>query len=82
MLINQRRRKMTKREFDKVCRGCREDFEADANTDGSEMTIQDVAYDMADSMMYDKEMMDYLKKAYPGVDKQTLKEILADNLCG
>ena len=69
---------MTKKQFEKMCKGCRDDFEAD------EMgcTLADAAYDLADSMLYDPDVKAYMKKAYPNANNQLLREILADNIYG
>jgi len=77
-------RGMTTAQFDKMMKNVRQDFLND--NPGSEM--EDVAYDMADSLMYDKELYDYVAKTLAKnigttpdrVNRQRIKEYIADTL--
>lgn len=77
-LVAFKKRGMTRRQFEKMCQDCREDFQADEVG----CSLQDAAYDMADSLLYSQDIMAYMVKEYNTNNRTLLKEILADNLCG
>lgn len=75
---------MSDKKFEKMMRDTRSDLESDG------MDIGDVASDIADSMLYDKDVALYVRhtiarntgQSPDSVSKQTMKEFLADNIYG
>jgi hypothetical protein len=78
----------TDAQYKKMCKGAADDWKADNDHDevnGAEndMSIEDVAYDMADSMLYDPKIVAYLKKKLgSSYSREKAKEYLADDLVG
>lgn len=78
----------TDAQYKKMCKGAREDWEGDnahdkENGDELDMDIGDVAYDMADSMLYDPKLLAYVKKKLgSSYSKQTAREYVADDIVG
>ena len=73
--------KLTKAQYEKMCKGAAEDW----MSDNPDYEGEDVWYDIADSMLYDKDVKDYINfnyyswhKKLPG--KQISREILADDI--
>lgn len=69
---------MSDKEFEKMVTGAKKDYLSD-NPDGD---IQDVAMDIADSMLHDKKLFDFLKYKYNTTDRGQIKELLADRIVG
>lgn len=69
---------MTKRQFDAMCKGVRKDFHGDEVG----CTFQEAAFDIADSLLWDRDIMDYMKRQYPDSPRYLLQEILADSIYG
>jgi len=69
---------MNRKQFDKMCKDVRADFEADS----PDMEMRDAAPDMADSMLCDPELLTFCIKEFKTSNRQQLKEILADNIYG
>lgn len=65
-------------EFRKHVKDTREGFLSD-NPDRS---IQDVGHDLADSMLHNPKIHDYMKHKYQTTDRNRMKEILGDHLAG
>jgi len=53
---------MTKAKFEKMCKGAGQDFMNDAKSDGLDIDLGDVAWDLARGLMYDPEILEYVKK--------------------
>lgn len=69
---------MTRKQFEKLCHGVREDTLADM----PDMAICDCAYDLADCLLMDPAVMKFAQKEWPGVEKRVLREIVADHIAG
>lgn len=69
---------MSDKEFEKMVAGAKKDYLSD-NPDGD---IQDVAMDIADSLLYDKKLFDFLKYKYNTTDRGQIKALLADRIAG
>ena len=90
-IVAEKTKAMTKREYEKMCKGCHKDFSADHNHDfpGEEIP-DDVWWDMAAGMLYGPDgdpIRAYIRKRANGnipwnADKYLYISILADDLYG
>lgn len=46
------------------------------------LKAKDTAMDIADSLLYDKKLFDFLKYKYNTTDRGQIKELLADRIAG
>ena len=72
---------MTDKQFDKMCKDAGKDWSADNDHDGGEQTLDQVAYDMADSMLYDPKVKEYVKYNLGSeYSKERACEFIADRI--
>jgi hypothetical protein len=69
--------KMTDAQYKKLCKDAMSDYKAD---NGDEMTSEDVAHDMADSMLHDKELFKYIARKIESNNRDRIISYLADDL--
>ena len=71
--------RLTDKQFDKICKDSASSWKDDNEDD--EQSLGQVAPDIADSMLYDPKIVDYVKhKLGSGYSKQRAKEFVADSL--
>lgn len=67
---------MTRKEFDRRIKDCREDIQSDGKD------VEDVALDVADCLLRDEEIKSYVAYRYGGVNVTVAREIVADLIVG
>ena len=72
---------LTTAQFNKICKDAAKDWKAD-NKD-EDLTLADVAWDLADSLLYDIKIKEYVKKKLGNeYSKDAAKEYIADTIHG
>lgn len=69
---------LTRKQFEKMAKEAGQDFKAD-NPDED---LQQVAYDLAASMLYNKDVYDFMRVEFETTSKEKMTEILADYIYG
>lgn len=68
-------------QFNKICKDAAKDWKAD--NDDEDLTLADVAWDLADSLLYDIKIKEYVKKKLGNdYSKDAAKEYIADTIHG
>ena len=76
---------MTDKQFEKMCKDAAKDWQADNDHDkslgGHDTSLGDVALDMADNMLYDPKVKEYVKyQLGDNYNAQTAREYVADSI--